>query len=66
MRLVAQDPNATVLSLSADELATITNALNEALEGIEEWEFATRLGATRAEVQALLAALGRLQPPGRA
>ncbi|GEM_PF-2269225 len=43
----------------------ISNALNESLEGIEEWEFATRMGATRAEVMELLDALIRLQSSGQ-
>ena len=63
MQLVKQDGNGLVLAFSADELATIGNALNESLEGIEEWEFVARMGATRAEVEALLAAFNRLPPP---
>jgi hypothetical protein len=63
MRLVKQDGNETVLAFSADELAMIGNALNESLEAIEEWEFTTRMGATQAQVENLLAALSRLRSP---
>jgi hypothetical protein len=63
MRLAKQDGNETELAFSLDELAIIGNALNESLEGIEEWEFTTRMGATRAEVENLLKALSRLRPP---
>ena len=64
MRLVKQDGNETVLAFNADELAMIGNALNESLEMIEEWEFTTRMGATRTEVENLLTVLSRLRPPG--
>jgi hypothetical protein len=64
MRLVGRDAGDIVLALTADELAAIGNALNESLEGIEEWEFSTRMGVTRHEVEELCAALGPLQSPG--
>ena len=38
------------VELSHDELVTLSNALNEVLHGpdaIEEWEFQTRIGASR-------------------
>ena len=63
MRLVNKSKTATVLECTPEELAMIGNALNESLEVIEEWEFAARMGATRAEVEELLATLSRLQPP---
>lgn len=58
-----QDSDGIVMRVSRDELATIGNALNESLEAIEAWEFAARMGATREEVEALLDALARLDPP---
>ena len=64
MQLVKRDKHGAVLKVTADELATISNALNEALEKIEAWEFPTRMGATRAEVEELLAALGRIPSQG--
>ena len=63
MRLVKKTKTAAVLEFTSDELATIGNALNESLEGIEEWEFAARMGATREEVEALLASFARIQSP---
>ena len=60
MRLVKHDKLGSVLAFTTDELATISNALNEALEKIAAWEFQTRMGATRAEAEELLAALGRI------
>jgi hypothetical protein len=38
------------ISLSRDELVTICNALNEVLECVDDWEFETRLGRTKIEV----------------
>ena len=38
--------NATI-TVSIDELSFLCNAINEALELIEEWEFQTRTGETR-------------------
>jgi len=66
MRIVKQDGTETVLAFNMDELALLGNALNESLEAIEEWEFTTRMGATRAEVESLLAALSNLLPPAGA
>jgi hypothetical protein len=63
MQVVQQDSKQVVLAFAPEELATICNALNEALDAIEEWEFSARMGATRQEAEALLAALARLQPP---
>lgn len=33
--------------LSPEELVFLSNAINEALEAVEEWEFQTRTGETR-------------------
>jgi len=38
------------IKLSRDELVTICSALNEVLECIDDWEFETRLGRTKTEV----------------
>ena len=45
-----------ILEASKDELLTLSNALNEVCNGIhiDDAEFSTRLGATRAEVRRLL------------
>lgn len=45
------------MELSRDELLWVNNALNEVLHGpeaIEEWEFYSRIGGQRRDVQALL------------
>ncbi|PAX08183.1 hypothetical protein [Sphingomonas lenta] len=44
------------LEFSADELNMLNNCLNELCNGvrIEDWEFQTRIGWTRAEVRELL------------
>ena len=47
--------------LGSDDLIVIRNALNEVLHGpsaIENWEFQTRLGATRAEALHTLRQIG--------
>ena len=64
MRLVRKEKNGTVLAFTADELAVIGNALNESLERLEDWEFATRMGAGKAEVEKLLGDLVRIQAEG--
>jgi hypothetical protein len=47
-------------SASRGELLIINNALNEICHGIDLPAFDTRIGAGRAEVQRLLAAVGDL------
>ncbi|MBO0921988.1 hypothetical protein J1G42_14275 [Cellulomonas sp. zg-ZUI222] len=47
--------------LRADDLTVIVNALNEVLHGpdaVEEWEFQTRLGVTRAEALQTMRRIG--------
>jgi len=39
---------------TVDELVILNNAINESLNGIEGWEYHTRLGATQTEAQLLL------------
>ncbi len=41
------------VQLTAHELALLTNALNEAREAIDDWEFESRLGASQAEADDL-------------
>jgi hypothetical protein len=36
-----------IVSFSAEELIFLSNAINEAVEAVEEWEFQTRTGETR-------------------
>jgi hypothetical protein len=63
MELIDASAAATVVEITADEINTLQNALNEILQGpeaIEEWEFQTRVGVTREEARELLDALARL------
>ncbi|HOX08345.1 MAG TPA: hypothetical protein PK280_18265 [Planctomycetota bacterium] len=46
--------------LSQDELVIINNAINEALEALDQSEFGTRMGASVSEAQALLSQLGAM------
>ena len=60
VRVVAENASTTTLELTQDELVAVSNALNEVCHGpdaIEEWEFHLRMGVTRNEAKALLAAL---------
>jgi len=41
------------VQLSTNELALLANAVNEAREAVDEWEFKTRLGARPAEADEL-------------
>jgi predicted DNA-binding protein (UPF0251 family) len=56
MKAVLQTPERLLLSVTADELVAIRNALNEVCHGvhIEDPEFATRLGVSRAFMARLL------------
>lgn len=44
--------------LNRHELALMNNAANETLEALDDWEFETRVGGSRAEVKALLHEIG--------
>ena len=60
MQLLGQDNKTYTLQLSHEEAATFSNALNEALESLDAWEFETRLGATQEEVAKLLDAFSQI------
>jgi hypothetical protein len=51
-----------VLTFDRTELLIISQALNEVCNGIkiEDWEFATRMGCSRAEAQHLLTQIGKV------
>ena len=49
-----------VLIANSSELALLSNALNEAFEAIEEWEFGTRLGVTSEEARVLQYQIGEI------
>jgi hypothetical protein len=42
-----------ILSLSRAELLLLAGCVNETLEAVEDWEFSTRLGAEKTEVERL-------------
>jgi len=59
MNFVLQSSDQTLLSISAEELRGVTNALNEVCNGIHipEASFQTRLGVSREFLSSLLGAL---------
>jgi len=56
MRLVPtpQKKDEITLTLSRDELVLLGNAVNEALELVDEWEFQTRTGESRKRAMEML------------
>jgi hypothetical protein len=42
-----------VLVLTMDEASTLTNCTNETLEALDDWEFDTRVGVSRAAVETI-------------
>ena len=49
-----------VVTITRDEASLLSNAINETLAAVEEWEFQTRVGLTTTEARALRSALGDL------
>ena len=47
------------VAFSPEELVFLSNAINEALEAVEEWEFPIRTGETRKRAKEILAQLGK-------
>ena len=60
MEVLRREPHAAEIRLTRGELAIINNALNEICHGIDLPEFASRIGAERAEAERLLAGVGAL------
>ena len=54
---IAKD-NITI-SFGPDELAFLSNAINEAMEAVEDWEFQTRTGETPERAREIQAQLGK-------
>jgi hypothetical protein len=52
--------NRVSITLSPGELAFLSNAINETLEALEDWEFKTRTGVTRERATEMLAQLHKL------
>jgi hypothetical protein len=63
MQRLTQNRETVTLQLTHAEAATLCNALNETLECLEEWEFATRMGVTAEEVTRLLNEFSQIPPP---
>ena len=60
MTLTKLDHARASISLSRDELLAINNALNEVCNGLDAWEFSTRMGVSQQEAAELLAKMGAL------
>jgi len=58
--ILSQSKGGFEVRVSRHELELLNNALNEICNGIDVPEFATRVGATRAEVAALLNQIHRV------
>lgn len=52
--------NKIIVAFSPEELAFLSNAINEALEAVKEWEFQTRIGETRERAIEIHAQFGEL------
>ena len=56
MDVIENNGDSNIIKFTKNELSVLNNALNEILNGpdaIEEWEFDTRIGATRQEASQL-------------
>ena len=63
VRIVEKRSGSILVELTNDDVVIVSNAVNEICHGpdaIEEWEFSTRIGASRDEAEALLSALHEL------
>jgi hypothetical protein len=61
MKIIEQLSSGVVLQLTADEVVALNNALNESLEHLDDREFETRMGVSKAAVRALLESFGPLR-----
>jgi hypothetical protein len=52
------DSDDFVIELDRSELLLLSHAVNEACNGIENWEFSTRVGASRDRAMELLDEIG--------
>lgn len=61
MKIKAVEHSTAVVELTADEISTLNNALNEVCNGIHlEEEFDTRMGCSTEEARSLLSELNQL------
>jgi hypothetical protein len=61
MEILEEQEKGILVRLTADDVVALNNALNESLEHLEEWEFETRMGVTKSEVQALLNTFSKIR-----
>lgn len=54
MNAIKINKDKIILELSKDELGVLSNALNEVCNGIEVWEFGTRMGITIENARTIL------------
>lgn len=57
MNTIKINKDKIVLELSIDELGVLSNALNEVCNGIEVWEFDTRIGVRIENARVILESL---------
>lgn len=53
MEIIELNSKSASIELTRKELTVLANAINEAREAIEEWEFSTRVGAGPVEAEDL-------------
>ena len=54
MNVIQIEGDSATVTFTRNELGTLGNALNEVCDCVEEWEFQTRIGVTRREVEELM------------
>ena len=62
MKRLTQNRDTVTLEITHAEAATLCNALNETLECLDDWEFATRMGVSKEEVLRLLNEFSQIHP----
>lgn len=60
MDLIDIDNNTADINISFDELLVISNSLNEVCNGLDQFDFETRMGVSNADVQALLSKISSI------
>lgn len=61
MEILEQEVDAILTRLNLMEVVALSNALNESLENLEEWEFETRMGVSCEQVRVLLASFNKVR-----
>jgi hypothetical protein len=59
MNIRQAGPDQFLIDLTREQLLLFSNALNEVCNGIEAWEFSTRLGSQRDLALAMLSEISR-------